>query len=134
MRDKKNDGWQVLDSVLHDKQTRKENKMKITIEKATSNETKAKIAAARKNGYLKYDNLPKDKRTELIDNMAIVLSVCSPTIMDMVMKCQMGIVGGLFWELKDGTPVLLTDKQFLKIFNIVMYAKERAGVEWERVA
>jgi len=37
VRDKKNDGWQVPDSVLHDKQTRKENKMKgeITIDHNT---------------------------------------------------------------------------------------------------
>ena len=108
--------------------------MKITIEKATNSETKAKIDAAKKNGYLLYDNLPKGKKVELIDLMAVVLSTCSPTIMEYVMKCQMGMVGGLFWELKDGTPVAISTEQFLKIFNIVMTAKDKTGFEWEKVA
>ena len=108
--------------------------MKITIKRATNSETKAKIDAAMKNGYLKYDNLSKGKKKELIDIMAIPLSTCSPTIMEYVMKCQMGMVDGLFWELEDGTPVEMSTEKFLEIFNIVMTAKKMTGFEWERVA
>ena len=108
--------------------------MKITIQKATNSETKAKIDAAMKNGYLKYDNLSKGKKVELIHSMAVVLSTCSPTIMEYVMKCQMGMIDGCFWELEDGTPVNMSVEKFLEIFNIVMTAKEKTGFEWERVA
>ena len=79
--------------------------MKLTIQKATNSETRAKIDAAMKNGYLKYDNLSKGKKRELIHIMAVVLSTCSPTIMEYVMKCQMGMIDAAFFELKDGTPV-----------------------------
>lgn len=108
--------------------------MKITIQKATNSETKAKIDAAVKNGYLKYDNLSKGKKQELIHIMAVVLSTCSPTIMEYVMKCQMGMIDAAFFELKDGTPVKMSTEKFLEIFNTVMMAKEMAGFEWERVA
>lgn len=108
--------------------------MKITIQKATNSETKAKFDAAMKNGYLEYDKLPKGKKVELIHTMAVVLSTCSPTIMEYVMKCQMGMIDGVFFELKDGTPVKMSTEKFLEIFNIVMTAKEMTGFEWERVA
>lgn len=117
-----------------DDKNKEKNKMKITIKKATKSETKAKIDAAMKNGYLKYDNLSKGKKVELIHIMAVVLSTCSPTIMEYVMKCQMGMIDAAFFELEDGTPVKMSAEKFLEIFNIVMTAKDKAGFEWERVA
>lgn len=120
--------------VPKQRQTERKNKMKLTIQKATNSETKAKIDAAMKNGYLKYDNLSKGKKRELIDIMAIPLSTCSPTIMEYVMKCQMGMIDAVFFELKDGTPVKMSTEKFLEIFNIIMTAKEMTGFEWERVA
>ena len=100
--------------------------MKISVTHMTSAETSKKIAAARKNGYYKYEDLPADKRLALDKGIASMMAVCTPSIIKYVMDCQMGEVSGCFHETPEfDRPVLLPPSRWLELFNIAMAAKSQ---------
>lgn len=98
--------------------------MKITVNHMTSSETSKKVAAAKKNGYYKYEDLPSDKRLVIDKDIAMMMAVCTPSIINYVMDCQMGKVSGCFHEIPEfDRPVLMPSSRWLELFNVAMTAK-----------
>lgn len=100
----------------------------------TAAETREKVNAAKKNGYLDYEKLTNDERQKVIRDLGQMFAVCTQSIVKYVMDCQMGEVDGFFYELNGSKPVLIPPSEIVRIFTATMIAKEMTGFTAKRVA
>lgn len=114
--------------------TKNTMKNRYVVKHMTSAETREKVNAAKKNGYIDYEKLTNDERSKVIRGLGEMFAVCTQSLVNYVMDCQMGEVNGFFYEVKGSKPVLIPPSEIVRIFTATMIAKEMTGFTSKRVA